>query len=191
MADMAGKPARCIAGDRVAVAGLFHCDSRDAQNSAAARTSLPLQSAIAAAIVSAAVAAVAEEAGFRGYMQQLFEARFAPAVAIAITSLVFALTHLGHGASSLPLMPLYFAAACIYGAVAYLTNSILPSLVLHFVGDAFLFSMPLFRIHFALPTSTRFREEFIASAVLGAVACVAISAQGFIKLTRMQSAKGN
>jgi len=109
-------------------------------------TALPIQSMVAAVLMSALVAAVSEEAGCRGYMQVPLEKRFGPAVAIASSAIVFTAIHLGHGASVLQLLPFYAAAGVVYGLLAYAAGSILPALVLHFIGDLILFSLRSFHI---------------------------------------------
>lgn len=85
-------------------------------------------------LTSAAVAGIVEESGFRGYMQKLLEERFRPAAAIAIASVIFGAIHLSHGLS----LAILFDAAwgAVYGVLAYLTGSILPSIVLHSSLDA-------------------------------------------------------
>ena len=85
--------------------------------------------------MSAAVAGIAEESSFRGYMQGPIERRHGAAIAILVTGSVFGFAHLTHPEVTLILMPYYLAAAAIYGALAYLTNSILPSVVLHAAGN--------------------------------------------------------
>jgi membrane protease YdiL (CAAX protease family) len=86
-------------------------------------------------IMSAIVAGVAEEVSFRGYMQVPIERRYGPVIAILITGTLFGFAHFTHPEVTLILMPYYIAAATIYGMLAYLTNSILPSLVLHSGGN--------------------------------------------------------
>jgi len=85
-------------------------------------------------LMGAAVAGIAEECGFRGYMQKMLEDRYRASVAIAVTSVVFGATHLTHGLS----IAVLFDAAwgVVYGTLAYLTGSILPSVVLHASLDA-------------------------------------------------------
>jgi hypothetical protein len=56
--------------------------------------------------------------------------------AIVVVGLMFGLAHTTHAYWSLVLMPYYLAAAAVYGGLAYLTDTILPSLVLHAGGDA-------------------------------------------------------
>jgi membrane protease YdiL (CAAX protease family) len=89
-------------------------------------------------VMASVVAGVVEEAAFRGYMQGAIERRHGPVVAILVTGALFGLGHFTHHPDSmLSMMPFYLAVAAIYGGLAYLTNSILPGLVLHAVGDVF------------------------------------------------------
>ncbi len=86
-------------------------------------------------LMSAAVAGVVEESAFRGYMQGPIERRHGPVIAILATGIVFGLGHFTHPEVTLVLMPYYVAVAAVYGALAYLTNSILPSMLLHAGGN--------------------------------------------------------
>ena len=89
-------------------------------------------------VMASVVAGVVEEAAFRGYMQGAIERRHGPVVAILATGALFGLGHVTHHPDAiLPMMPFYLAVAAIYGGLAYLTNSILPGLVLHAGGDVF------------------------------------------------------
>ena len=45
--------------------------------------------------------------------------------------------HFTHPEVGLALLPYYLAVATVYGALAYLTDSILPSMVLHAGGNVF------------------------------------------------------
>jgi membrane protease YdiL (CAAX protease family) len=92
-------------------------------------------------VIGSAVAGVTEEAGFRGAMQVPLERAYGPVAAIAITSILFVLVHLTHGAAVLPFLPFYLVVAVVYGVLAYLTGSILPSMVLHFTGDVLMFAL--------------------------------------------------
>jgi membrane protease YdiL (CAAX protease family) len=85
-------------------------------------------------LMAALVAGVVEESAFRGYMQRPIERRFGLVVAILITGTMFALVHLDF---TPVLWPYYVAVAAIYGTVAYLTNSILPAIVLHTAGNIY------------------------------------------------------
>jgi membrane protease YdiL (CAAX protease family) len=96
---------------------------------------VPLVTLVPWLLMSAVVAGIAEESSFRGYMQGPIERRHGPAIAILVTGTVFGLLHFTHPEVTLLLMPYYLAAAAIYGALAYLTNSILPSVALHAGGN--------------------------------------------------------
>jgi membrane protease YdiL (CAAX protease family) len=84
------------------------------------------------------VAGVVEEIAFRGYLQGPIERRHGPVAAILITGLLFAIAHFTHREVTWAVVPYLMAAAAVYGAIAYLTNSILPGIVLHAGGDVFL-----------------------------------------------------
>lgn len=92
---------------------------------------------LVALLMSGVVAGIAEEAGFRGYMQSAIERQHGPRTAILVVSLVFAAIHFSHGAgSTLPRLPYYLAISVIYGVLTWRTGSILPALVIHAGGDA-------------------------------------------------------
>ncbi len=95
----------------------------------------PLVTVVLWLITSAIVAGVAEETAFRGYMQKPIEERHGPVTAILITGVFFGFAHFGHPEVTMILMPYYIAVAAVYGALAYFTNSIYPSMVLHAAGN--------------------------------------------------------
>jgi len=88
-------------------------------------------------LTSGVVAGVVEETSFRGYMQRPIEQRHGPVLAILVTGIAFGLLHLRHPEVTLVLLPYYVAAAAVYGALAHLTDSTLPSMVLHGGGNVF------------------------------------------------------
>lgn len=84
--------------------------------------------------MAAVVGAVVEEAGFRGYFQVALEHDFRAPVAIVISSLLMSP---GHGLTQgfvWPTLLWYFFADMMFGVMAYLTDSILPGIVIHGVG---------------------------------------------------------
>jgi len=87
-------------------------------------------------LAAAVEAGVVEEAAFRGYMQAPLEKRYGPRVAIAVVSVLFGFVHLANGYHELTWLLPYAIFGAILGTLAYLTNSILPGLVLHATGDA-------------------------------------------------------
>ena len=58
-------------------------------------------------------------------------------IAILATGVLFGFLHFTHPEVTLALMPFYLAIAAVYGTLAYLTNSIWPSMVLHAGGNVF------------------------------------------------------
>jgi membrane protease YdiL (CAAX protease family) len=100
-------------------------------------TPYPFLFALSALVMSGVVSGVFEEASFRGFLQAPLEQRYGPAIAIAVTSLFFALIHLTHGLALLAfLLPYYLAVSVVYGILSWRTGSILPGMVLHSIGDA-------------------------------------------------------
>jgi membrane protease YdiL (CAAX protease family) len=138
--------------------------------------------------MGAAVTATGEEGGFRGYMQATLESRFAPGTAILIAGIAFALAHLSHGAADVARNGLfYLAVSFIYGFQAYLTKSILPSLVLHFAGDVFVFSLRSGLVLLNMPTGAGTTISLMAGAIVLALA----SAIAFVRLARVAASDRN
>ena len=137
-------------------------------------------------LTGAAVAGIAEECGFRGYMQEMLEERYRAPVAIAITSAVFGAIHLTHGLSVAVLFDAAWGA--VYGALAYFTGSILPSLVLHASLDALEFFLGW---RFAgVPAPPLVGLDKPAWLAIGAGAALAMLAfWSFQKLARLHSAE--
>jgi membrane protease YdiL (CAAX protease family) len=132
----------------------------------------------AAIFMGSLVAAVVEEAGFRGYMQVALERAYGPGIAIATSSVVFALAHLTHGSRILPMLPFYAAGGAAYGLLALLTGSILPSMVLHLAGDLVMFTVQyeVARGHLAGPVVGQFSPGgLIVFPVLAALSVAAFS----------------
>ena len=96
---------------------------------------IPFLTVLSMLLMGSIVAGVVEEASFRGYMQGPIERRHGPVIAILVTGTLFGFAHFTHPEVTLVLMPFYLAVAAIYGALAYFTNSILPSMVLHAGGN--------------------------------------------------------
>jgi hypothetical protein len=97
----------------------------------------PMATVFVWAAMGSVVAGVVEESAFRGYMQRPIERRHGPVVAILVTGVLFGFLHFTHPEVTLALLPFYLAVAATYGMLAYLTDSILPGLVLHAGGDIF------------------------------------------------------
>lgn len=101
-------------------------------------------SALTVALVvgmAAVVGAVSEEAGIRGYLQSLLEQSVGGPLAILIAAVV--LTP-GHGMTQgfeWPTVLFYLLGDAMFGTMAYLTQSILPGIVVHFIGLATFFTV--------------------------------------------------
>jgi membrane protease YdiL (CAAX protease family) len=95
-------------------------------------------------VMSALVAGFCEEAAFRGYMQGPIERQYGPVVAILATGIAFGFAHLSHPQVTVTMLPYYLAVAAVYGGLAYITNSILPSIALH-AGGNMLSALSLFQ----------------------------------------------
>jgi membrane protease YdiL (CAAX protease family) len=98
---------------------------------------------VAVIIMGSLVSPITEESTVRGYFQTVLEQEFRPFLAIAISSVVFALVHVNQGLQW-PKLLVYFLAGVVFGAIAYFNNSILPCIFVHIVGDLtfFLFVWP-------------------------------------------------
>jgi len=114
---------------------VLHRLMRWPQPSHADLSHIPSVTLLLTIFMSAAVAGISEEAGFRGYMQGPLEQRYGPAVGLAITSVVFGLAHLSHGAF-VPALLFDIGWGALYGLLTYLSGSILPAVVLHSSADA-------------------------------------------------------
>ena len=97
----------------------------------------PFMTVLLWALMGAVVAGVVEETSFRGYMQRPIEGRHGPVIAILVTGTLFGFLHFTHPEMGLALLPYYMAAAAVYGVLAHLTDSTLPSIVLHTGGNLF------------------------------------------------------
>jgi membrane protease YdiL (CAAX protease family) len=73
------------------------------------------------------VPALVEETFFRGYLQRRFLERWSPAVAIGVTTLLFAVMHFDSLTHIVAVIPL----GIVTGLVAYRTNSVKPGMVVH------------------------------------------------------------
>jgi membrane protease YdiL (CAAX protease family) len=91
-------------------------------------------------LMGSLVAPLMEEAGFRGYFQVVLEHEFRGPIAVMVSSLVFALAHYAHGILW-PKLLVYFLAGIAFGATAYLTNSTVPAILPHMIGDLTFFTL--------------------------------------------------
>lgn len=93
-----------------------------------------------AVIVSAASAAICEETGFRGFMQQPIERRHGVSIAVVISSFFFTALHLTKAWALLGMIPIVFGAGILLGSLAWSVRSLIPGFIGHFVMDVGLFA---------------------------------------------------
>lgn len=94
----------------------------------------PLTTTVPVLIMSIIAAPVTEEIAFRGYCQGMLERRSGPVTAVFLSSVLFALVHITQGPYVSKLL-VYFLVGVMLGTIAYLTNSILPAMIVHSLGD--------------------------------------------------------
>ncbi len=92
-------------------------------------------------VMASVVSSVAEESGFRGYFQSALERAFSVPAAIVIQCLVIALPHGLTQGFNWPTLLFYFLVDLMLGVTAYLTNSILPGIVIHSMGLLIFFAL--------------------------------------------------
>jgi membrane protease YdiL (CAAX protease family) len=92
-------------------------------------------------LMGSLVSPLMEEAGFRGYFQVTLEREVRAPLAVVISSVVFALAHGPTQGFLWPKLLFYFLVGIAFGATAYLTNSTLPAIPVHFVGLLVFFTL--------------------------------------------------
>lgn len=90
---------------------------------------------LALIIMTSVVAGIMEEVAFRAYMQKPMEEKSSPALAIGIVALFFSLLHLPNATIAPQLLLLFFLGSLGWGILAYLSNSIIPGVVVHSLVD--------------------------------------------------------
>jgi membrane protease YdiL (CAAX protease family) len=85
----------------------------------------------ALSIVLSVIPALVEETFFRGYLQRRFLQRWSPAVAISVSTLLFALMHLDSLQHIIAVVPL----GLVNGLLAYRTNSVKPGMLVHAIHN--------------------------------------------------------
>ncbi len=101
----------------------------------------PLLTVVLVLVMAALVSSLAEEAGFRGYFQGTLEQKVRGPVAIVIMALVIAPAHGLTQGFLWPTLLWYFLVDVMFGGMAYLSKSILPSTVVHIVGLLVFFAL--------------------------------------------------
>ena len=101
----------------------------------------PLLTVILVLVMASLVSSLAEEVGFRGYFQGTLEREVGGPTAIVIASLLIAPAHGLTQGFLWPVLLWYFFADVMFGAMAYLTGSILPGIVVHSIGLLIFFTL--------------------------------------------------
>jgi hypothetical protein len=146
----------------------------------------PLALVLTGLVMTAVVAAVTEEAGFRGYMQSALDRRLGPAASTTLVAAVFGLIHLSHGFAPEGLL-INAAASVILSLTARWTGSIRPGIVVHAASDIL---VPLYawacRGTAASPAAPPHGPDafFLAQCAAG-VAFVALTAWSYRRLARV------
>jgi uncharacterized protein len=82
-------------------------------------------------IILSVIPALVEESLFRGYLQRRFLERWSPAVAISVSTLLFAIMHIDSPQHIIAVVPL----GVVNGLLAYRTNSIKPGMLVHAIHN--------------------------------------------------------
>lgn len=96
-------------------------------------------------VMAGIVPGAVEEIAMRGFIQGGLERRFGLVPALVVTGLVFALIHTNHAYFRTSLMgvailvAIFFAVSTMLGAIARLTDSVIPGIVVHAGFDAVYF----------------------------------------------------
>ena len=93
-----------------------------------------------AVMISAASAAICEETGFRGFLQQPIESRYSMPAAVLTSSILFTALHLTKSWALLGMVPIVFGAGILLGVMAWSAQSLIPCMIGHFVMDVGLFA---------------------------------------------------
>ncbi len=101
----------------------------------------PLVTVALALVMASLVNAIVEEATFRGYTQGVLEGAVGGVAAILITTLVMAPEHALTQGFVWPVLLFYIVVDVMLGAMALLTQSILPGIVTHAVGLLVFFTL--------------------------------------------------
>lgn len=77
-----------------------------------------------------------EEAAFRGYMLSVVQRRHGWVVGVISVAFLFYVVHRTHAYAVWGFLPFFLAYSFLHGLLVYLTGSVLPSVVIHALGDA-------------------------------------------------------
>jgi membrane protease YdiL (CAAX protease family) len=92
-------------------------------------------------LMGSLVAPFMEEGSFRGYFQVALERELRGPAAVVISSVVFSLAHGPTQGFVWPKLLFYFLVGVLFGATAFLTNSVRPAIPVHVVGLLVFFTL--------------------------------------------------
>jgi membrane protease YdiL (CAAX protease family) len=128
----------------VALAGLWivlHALVKTPSNPLAQVSQYPPLTVVVALAMAAISGGVSEEAGFRGYFQGALERRGLGWAAVVVTALVMAPVHAQTQGFAWPNLVFYLLVDGMLGALAYLTKSIRPGILVHALGLFIFFAL--------------------------------------------------
>ena len=134
-------------------------------------------------LMGSLVAPFMEEASIRGYLQVALEREFRGSIAVAISSLVFSLAHFAHGLVW-PKLLFYFLVGVVFGSIAYLTNSTLPAIFPHAIGDLIFFTLVWPRDSTRSLVQDVGADKWFWLHVAQAIVFMALALWAFMKLAR-------
>ena len=132
------------------------------------------------------VGAVTEELGLRGYMLTRLESSVGGWVAVVIVALVIAPGHGSTQGFTWPTLVGYFVADVMFGALALLTGSILPGLIIHAIGLLAFFSVIWPTDRYRHPASLGQQDQVFWIEL---VVCVILAVLSFLAFRRLVPAK--
>lgn len=109
-------------------------------NATLSASSYPWYITLLVAATGSISGAITEEVGFRGYFQKTLEMKRGPLV-VFVTALVMAPAHALTQGFLWPILLFYLLVDAMLGAMAYLTDSILPGIVIHALGLFIFFTL--------------------------------------------------
>lgn len=101
----------------------------------------PLLTLVLILVMAPLVSSLAEEAGFRGYFLVALQRRLPAPAAIVLAALVIAPAHALTQGFLWPTLLFYLYVDVLFGAMAYLTNSIVPGIIVHAIGLLIFFTL--------------------------------------------------
>jgi membrane protease YdiL (CAAX protease family) len=118
-------------------------------------------------ILLSVIPALVEEILFRGYIQRRFLERWSPAVAIGVSTLLFAAMHIDSLQHILAVVPL----GVVTGLLAYRTNSVKPGMLVHAIHNASAVGFGAL----ATALSPHFGETGVGLAMIGAIGVLGLA----------------